>query len=92
MSALTARQSDSTTSCGGEAPIFNFLLSEDSQASLVEPSFFLKFSNRWAREGMFMARDALAGAAGASEARIDAFETDNAMPMFRQLRLIGKTR
>ena len=37
-----------------------------------------------------MARDELAGAAGASEARIDAFETDNAMPMFRQLRLIGK--
>ena len=39
-----------------------------------------------------MARDELAGAAGASEARIDAFETDNAMPMFRQLGLMGKTR
>lgn len=39
-----------------------------------------------------MARDELAGAAGASEARIDAFETDNAMPMFRQLGLIGKSR
>ena len=43
MSALTARQSDSTASCGGEAPILNFLLSEDSQASLVKLSFFLKF-------------------------------------------------
>lgn len=43
MSALTARQSDSTASCGGEAPILNFLLSEDSQASLVKLSFFLTF-------------------------------------------------
>ena len=43
MSALTARQSDFTASCGGEALILNLLLSEDSQASLVKLSFFLKF-------------------------------------------------
>lgn len=43
---------------------------------------------------MFMVRDEFARAAGTSQARIriEAFETDNAMPMFRQLGLIGKTR
>jgi len=43
MSALTARQSDSTASCGGEALILNLLLSEDSRVPFVKPSFFLTF-------------------------------------------------
>lgn len=39
-------------------------------------------------------RDELARAAGTSQARIriEAFETNNAMPTLRQLGLLGKTR
>lgn len=48
----------------------------------------------WARESMFMSRDELARAAGTSQARIriEAFETNNAMPTLRQLGLLGITR
>mgnify|MGYP000929824818 CR=1 FL=1 len=37
-------------------------------------------------------RDELARAAGTSQARMEAFETNNAMPTLRQLGLLGKTR
>ena len=40
---------------------------------------------------MFMSRDEPARA-GTSQARMEAFETDNAMPTLRQLGLLGKTR
>lgn len=45
----------------------------------------------WARESMFMSRDEPARA-GTSQARMETFETNNAMPTLRQLGLLGITR
>lgn len=58
----------------------------------VGEPFRVVVAKMWARESMFMSRDELARAAGTSQARMEAFETDNAMPTLRQLGLLGKTR
>lgn len=52
------------------------------------------WAETWARESIVQSRDELARAAGTSQARIriEAFETNNAMPTLRQLGLLGKTR